>query len=171
MTREGFDFKWTCGTEAVLHLSSERDQMAAASGSSHLPHYYCCHDWDAWEKSWVSWCTWEARAPRSRYERQHYQEWHYCLCLGLRAGRLVHNCFGARQQKGSLLTPSWGGLPDKNAVHKKVSIWEMRTKVSWHEMQTRLKHRRAVTLKLRTLELELMSSCIRATVTACLVCC
>lgn len=55
MTREGFDFKWTCGTEAALHLSSERDQMAAASGSSHLPHYYCamigmhekslgCHD-------------------------------------------------------------------------------------------------------------------------------
>lgn len=26
-----------CGTEAALHLSSERDQMAAASRNSHLP--------------------------------------------------------------------------------------------------------------------------------------
>lgn len=26
-----------CGTEAALHLSSERDQMAAASSNSHLP--------------------------------------------------------------------------------------------------------------------------------------
>lgn len=32
---EGFDFKWMF-TVAALHLSSERDQMAAASSNQHL---------------------------------------------------------------------------------------------------------------------------------------
>lgn len=68
------------------------------------------------------------------------------LCRG--AGRLLHNCFGARHQE-SLLAQSQRELPGKKAVHKKVlkksgiKCPDMRSKDS-------LKHRRAVTLKLRT---------------------